>query len=303
MTKTIKEIFVVFFVMSIWCMSCQNRPKKNLHSNNQFVVTSKESDTAAWTKPNSITVTCDEYATVKTELGIFANNVWNKKAAGNKKWSQCIVKKTVGNSTIYGWSWSWPYGKTVIFGYPQIKVGSSPWDPEPKFDERFPMVISQLERLNVSIDVETSSNGNYNLATSMWLISEPNQGSKPNKSIIAAEIMFWTYATVGQFNPAGQKYGEVIVAGESWEVWYEKNWSDASFVNKNRWVYISFKAKKMAFKTNINALELLRYAIQEKLISENLLIADIELGNEVMSGKGTTWVQDFKIQTELKSFD
>lgn len=220
-----------------------------------------------------------------------------------KNGANASKKKTVGDSTIYGWSWSWPYGKRAIYGYPQIKVGSSPWDPEPTFDERFPIAISQLENLNISFDVETRSNGNYNLATSMWLIIEPNQSSKSNKSNIAAEIMFWTYATAGQFNPAGQKYGEVLLAGEWWEIWYEKNWSDASLVNKNRWVYISFKSKKNALKTKINALEHLRYAIQEKLISENLLITDIELGNEVMSGEGTTWVKDFKIQTELKSFD
>lgn len=162
------------------------------------------------------------------------------------------------------------------------------------------MSIPQIKHLNISFDVEIRATGNYNLATSMWLIREPNQCPKPNKSIIAAEIMVWTYSTAGQFNPAGRKYAEVLIAGESWEIWYEKYWSDASFNNKNRWVYLSFKAKKSAFKAQINALELLRYAIQEKLISENLLIADIELGTEVMSGEGTTWVKDFNIQSELK---
>jgi hypothetical protein len=300
MTKTIKELFVFLLVISIWCISCQKRLVKVSQSNNQIVETSNKYGTNVWTKPNSITVACDDYATVITEHGVLTNNVWNKQAADNKKWSQCIEKKTEGDSTIYGWSWSWPNIKRAVYGYPQIKVGSSPWAPEPKFDDRFPMAISQLEKLNVSIDVEISSIGNYNLTTSMWLISEPNPSSQPNQSIIAAEIMFWTYATEGQFNPAGRKYGEVTVAGENWEVWYEKNWSDASGANKNRWVYISFKAKNLVFKTNINALELLRYAINEKLISDSLLIADIELGNEVMSGEGMTWVKNFNVHSAIK---
>lgn len=257
-------------------------------------------DKSAQTELDSITVTCDDYATVKAELGILTNNVWNKRAAGNKKWSQCIVKKNKGDSTIYGWSWSWPKGKRAIYGYPQIKVGSSPWDPEPKFDNRFPMAIAQLEKLTISIDVETNSTGDYNLATSLWLIRKPNPDSQPNPSIIGAEIMVWTYATKGQFNPAGRKYAEVTLAGEQWEVWVEKNWYDTSEVHKNRWVYVSFKAKNFALKTTMNALELLRYAFHEKLIPDNLLIADIELGNEVMSGEGITWVKDFKIHAELK---
>ncbi len=300
MTKKIKKLFVFLLVISIWCISCEKKQEKVSERKNQLLETSNKSGTNEWTKPGSITVTCHDYATVITEHGVITNNVWNKQAAGNKKWSQCIEKKTEGDSTIYGWSWSWPKGRRAIYGYPQIKVGASPWAPEPKFDDRFPMTISQLKKLNVSIDVETSSNGNYNLATSMWLIREPNPGSQPNQSIIAAEIMFWTYATAGLFNPAGRKYGEVTVAGETWEVWYEKNWYDTSGANRNRWVYISFKAKNFGFKTTINALELLRYAIHEKLISDSLLIADIELGNEVMSGEGMTWVKEFNVQSALK---
>jgi hypothetical protein len=300
MIQTINNLLIILLAISMGCLSCQKKKDPISQSKNPIAETSNKSGTNAWTKPSSIPVTCDDYGTIQTKQGILTNNVWNKKAAGHKKWSQCIVKKMEGDSIVYGWSWSWPKGKRVIYGYPQIKVGASPWAPEPKFDDRFPMDLSQLEQLDVSIDVETSSNGNYNLATSMWLIREPNPSSQPNQSIIAAEVMFWTYATEGQFNPAGRKYGEVTVAGESWEIWYEKNWSDASGVNKNRWVYISFKAKNQAFKTTIHALELLRYAIQEELISDSLWIADIELGNEVMAGEGTTWVKDFHVQSALK---
>lgn len=300
MAKANKGLFAFLLAISFLYISCQKRPVQDSQSNKQIVVTSRKSSTNARTKPYSNTVTCDDYATIITEHGVLTNNVWNKQAAGNEKWSQCIEKKTQGDSTIYGWSWSWPNVKRAVYGYPQIKVGSSPWAPEPKFDDRFPMAISGLEKLNIYFDVEINSSGNYNLATSMWLISEPNPGLQPNQSIIAAEIMFWTYATEGQFNPAGRKYGEVMVAGDKWEVWYEKNWSDASEVNKNRWVYITFKANPLGLKTNVNALELLRYAIHEKLISDSLLIADIELGNEVMSGEGITWVKDFNIYSVIK---
>ena len=138
MTKTTKELFIFLLVISIYCISCQEKVSQ---SNNQIVETSNK-----WTKPGSITLTCRDYATVITEHGVLTNNVWNKQAAGNKKWSQCIEKKTEGDSTIYGWSWSWPKGKRAIYGYPQIKVGASPWAPEPKFDDRFPMALAQLEK-------------------------------------------------------------------------------------------------------------------------------------------------------------
>lgn len=301
MLKTTKEIVLILTGISIWFISCQNKNIQDSDKKQQTLTAAFDSVNAANKQYTSNPVTCENYATVKTELGIVTNNVWNKRAAGNREWSQCIVKKTDGDSTFFGWTWSWPYGNRAIFGYPSIKIGSSPWAPEPRFDDRFPLEISRIEKLTVTFDVETNSNGNYNLATSMWLIREPNLSSKPNKSIIAAEIMFWTFATEGCFHPAGKKLGEVQLDDEIWEVWFEKNWSDVSMQNKNSWVYIAFKARKSAFKTTFNALELLRYAIQKKFISESLLIADIQLGNEVMSGSGITWVKIFKIDTELKS--
>jgi hypothetical protein len=112
--------------------------------------------------------------------------------------------------------------------------------------------------------------------------------------------MFWTYKTAGQFNPAGQKFGEVNLDGETWEVWVEKNWIDTSGINRNRWVYIAFKSKTQTLKTTIKALDLLQFVIRAKLISNDLFIADVELGNEVMSGEGLTWVKSFNVFSKMK---
>ncbi len=135
----------------------------------------------------------------------------------------------------------------------------------------------------------------------MWLITEAYKGSEPNKSVIAAEIMFWTYYTGGHLDPAGRKYTEVIISDRVWEVWYQSDWEDKSGINDNKWIYISFKAKNPSLKAGIPGFELLNYAIQEGLISRDLYIADIELGNEIMSGSGITWVKEFNVDYEEKS--
>lgn len=255
----------------------------------------KSSDIAIWVKPESTTISCAEYYNVETKDGIFTNNVWNKHAAKQDPWSQCLEKRTIGGSTQYGWSWSWPRGRRVVYSQPQIKVGSSPWAPEPKFDSSFPLKISDLTKLSISHDIEVHSNGQHNTATTMWLTTEPYKGNKPKLSIIAVELMVWTYSTANHFNPAGRKRGELRVGDMTWEVWYQKDWEDKSMVNNNNWISVSFKAGTSSMKAEIPALTLLNYAIQQKLIPEGLFVADVELGNEIMSGDGIAWVKTFRV--------
>ncbi|WP_444943744.1 GH12 family glycosyl hydrolase domain-containing protein [Microbulbifer sp. ZKSA006] len=248
-----------------------------------------------WVKPEGATISCDDFYSAPTKLGVLSNNVWNKYAAKDDPWTQCLKERLVDGELQFGWSWSWPFGRQLIYSQPQIKVGSSPWSPEPKFDDSFPLKMSSLTKLDISHHTESVSNGDHNTATTMWLISEEYRGDEQNRSVIAAEIMIWTYFTEGHFSPAGRKYSELTVNGAAWEVWYHKDWRDMSGVNDNNWVYVSFRLKQPSMKISIPALELLSYAVKEGLISKELYIADVELGNEIMSGSGVTWIKDFTV--------
>lgn len=239
---------------------------------------------------------CGDYLAKPTANGILYNNVWNKLAAEDNEWTQCLKQRTVNDTVQHGWSWEWPRGRQVIYAYPQIKLGASPWAPEPAMDTRFPAQISTLKKFDVSFEVETETDGDHNLATSMWLTESPVKGDKPDSSTIAAEVMIWTYSTKGHFNPAGKKHGTIKTGDSEWEVWLEKNWKDMSGQNKNRWVYLTFRAKTQSLKAEIDIKKLLDYAVAEQIITSDLYVADIELGNEIMSGSGVTWVHSFQIE-------
>ncbi|NTS76806.1 glycoside hydrolase family 12 [Catenovulum sp. SM1970] len=255
----------------------------------------KQNDEKHWIKPESTTLSCDHYFSHSSELGVLINNVWNKNAAHDKPWSQCIEQRVVDKQIQQGWSWSWPSDQSVIYAYPQIRIGASPWAPEPKYNADFPLQIAQLSELTISHELEIDTNGEHNTATSMWLMDEPYQGITANKSVIAAEVMIWTYETSGHFNPAGRKHSEIKIGGQVWEVWYKSSWYDMSGEHDNRWAYLAFRAKQSSMKATIPALQLLNYAIDNNLLANNLYIADIELGNEVMKGSGITWVKNFEV--------
>lgn len=268
------------FIVAICFCSCQAKHSKIINS----------------IKPESITVTCEEYASIETEFGVVNNNLWNKHAAEEDNWNQCLEQRGVENLVQYGWSWSWPRSRRVVYAYPQIKVGSSPWAPEPKFDDRFPLRITELQELRLSHSLEIYADGDYNVAATMWLTREPYKGKEPKPSIIAAEVMIWTYATENHFDPAGSKYGELEIDNKTWEVWAEKKWSDTSGINENEWTNVTFRAQEFSLEYTVELLDLLNHAIQGNLLSPDLWVADLELGNEVMSGNGATWVKEFDVQ-------
>ncbi len=248
-----------------------------------------------WNKSDSTSITCKDFDAFSTPEGVLTNNVWNKHAAEDDAWSQCLEKRRLGEQIQYGWSWSWPMNRRVIYSQPQIKIGASPWAPTPKFDNSFPLEIAELKKLTIEHSLEINTNGDHNIATTLWLISEPYTGNSPKPSIIVAEIMIWTYATQGHFSPAGKKQAEVRIGTGIWEVWYHKDWDDKSGVNENRWINVTFRAKNDSKSATIPALKLLEHAIDSDFISDNLYIADIELGNEIMSGSGNAWVKKFTV--------
>ena len=245
-----------------------------------------------WKKPETQTINCGDYFSESTSSGILYNNVWNKSAAKAFPWSQCLEKNlTTG---LFGWSWAWPTKSNAIFSYPQIKLGISPWDPQSKVDSEFPLDGASLRSLVVEHELEVQGNSEHNVATSLWLTNTKEIGENPNPGVIIAELMIWSYATPAHMSPAGAYKGDFEAGNELWEVWVEKNWSDASGVHGNKWAYITFRAKNRALKVKFDVVNFTNYAVEHNILPRTFFISDIELGTEIMSGSGLVWVKQFK---------
>lgn len=253
-----------------------------------------------WTKPNTIELGCESFQSIKIKDLVLYNNTWNSASAKDASWKQCLEQKLDVNDTVYGWSWSWPNKGRQIFAYPQIKIGSSPWEPLPKVDNRFPVKIDQLESLIISHDLDIDADSQFNVATSMWLTDSSSIGDIQNKSIITAEIMVWTFATAKHMNPAGHNIGVIEQDGKKWSVWLDKSWGDSSGQNENEWIYVTFKAEVFNLSNRFDIAALLNNNILSDLNLEQSYIADIELGTEIMRGQGLVWVNSFNAEMQLR---
>lgn len=234
---------------------------------------------------------CEAYQSVPTDEGVLYNNVWNFRAAGDFDWSQCIVENL--QTGELGWSWRWPKREGYIYGYPQIKRGSSPWDPLPRVDDQFPVKLGDLSSLTVSHELEISTDGQHNVATSFWLIENPARHDRAPKEAIVAEVMVWTYRTPKHMRPGGKRIGTMTHAGQNWSIWLDENWGDPSEQNENQWIYISFVSDKPQLKAGFDLSVLLADPRLSHLGLQDNWIADAELGTEIMSGAGVVWVKHF----------
>lgn len=249
-------------------------------------------------EPQLVTKTlgCTDWLSVTTPVGRLSNNVWNKQAAGTFNPTQCLEQRVAGNSLQYGWSWNWPASSNTIFAYPEIVVGAKPWEPGPGNDARFPRQVSATNRMLVSYDAEVTTTGVHNLAASIWLINTPTVANPPVTSNVVTEMMIWTRSTT--FNPGGSYRGNVVIDGVEWEVWAAENWGDNSGANANRWTYIAYRAVKPALAITFDARKLMADAASRGLLSTSSYIADVELGNEIMSGSGTTFLKSFSVSID-----
>lgn len=257
-----------------------------------FACQKESASKMVWEKPDTQTINCGDYFSESTPNGILYNNVWNKNAAKNSPWSQCLEKNSA--TGLFGWSWVWPTRSNVIFSYPQIKLGISPWAPQPKLTSEFPLDNLSVNSLVVEHELEIQGDSEHNVATSLWLTNTKEIGENPNPGAIIAELMIWSYTTPNHTNPAGTHKGDFEAKNQTWEVWVEKNWTDASGANNNRWTYITFRAKNKNLKAKFDVIDFTNYAIEHNFLPKTFYISDVELGTEIKSGSGLVWVKQFE---------
>jgi hypothetical protein len=146
--------------------------------------------------------------------------------------------------------------------------------------------------------VEITTTGDHNLAASIWLIRTPTVSNPQDRSVIATELMIWTESTPTWFAPGGTKRGEVQIDGMDWEVWAAEDWGDNSGENPNRWCYIAYRAKTPIRLIGYDARKMIADAISRGLTTADLYIADVELGNEIISGTGKTFLKSFTVMID-----
>jgi hypothetical protein len=215
------------------------------------------------------------------------SNPWNKGATSGRYRQKIFIKDDNGQP-VFGWVWKWR-DSTGVATYPEVLVGHSPWQGEIAPDSGFPFQIG-TKNLVVDYDIVMSAVGAYNLAFEFWTVS-----SLPvSKDRVTNEVMIWVAGE--QLGAAGNVVGKVTLGGNTYTIFQNKSHGDASGAHSNKWAIISLVLDRPLLKGRLDIGEIISFLADKGYLSRSDYVADLELGNEVMRGVGTTVVKKFDVQ-------
>jgi len=229
------------------------------------------------------------------ERCFLVNNAWNRGAAG-VHFAQEIFDENVAGNRAVGWRWRSPWQiSSSIVSYPEMICGNKPWDqPMGAFPglPLHPEANPGSKRLIADYNIRLQATGVYNLAFSLWAVSN----LPPSPATIRCEAMIWI-ANSGQ-KPAGTLRGTINVQGTDYDVWINDHQHDNSGANKNEWTYVAFVARRPVLRGPLDLGAFVDDLRQRGILTPAQWLTDVELGNEVAEGAGITEIQDFALRLQ-----
>jgi serralysin len=219
------------------------------------------------------------------------NNVWNKGAASGV-YSQRLFRESLNGKPAIGWQWQWPYSVNVV-AYPEVIYGDKPWDKPLGLVADFPFQAGS-KQVTANFDIKLQASGTYNMAFTLWAITDP---ANPKKTI-SHEIMIWNVNH--NLTPAGAKKETITVGGNTFDVYVKSNHGDDSGANANMWTYVGFAPRESVLKGPFDIGAFLDYLIDQGILTTANYITSIELGNEIVTGKGITEISNYGIVIKNK---
>jgi|SRR6478735_2552340 len=248
------------------------------------------SGTAPARRQPGVTSDCVNYSTTNREAYEYQNNMWAEdKARG--PFEQCVVARTQAGEKQLGWTWDWPGYEPLGFGYPEIIFGWKPWSNHSTTAE-LPRRIVELQSLTARYAVTTESSGKVALSLTMF-VTDSNRTSDANPRAIVGEVVLWLDYPEGAV-PIGTRTQVFDVAGTRYELWHTAQHGDRG--DGTGWGLFYLKGPNHRLRGTIQLQPLLEYLSTQRFIQSDRFVATVELGNELMGGSGTTWVQDFEVR-------
>lgn len=205
---------------------------------------------------------CEDFSRIARGTYEIVNNIWDRAGYPGK---QCITR--------FGWTWDWPMSSQGVRSYPSIRQGWQPWAGRSTF-ARLPIRVSKMKGIGASFSVTTEQSGSYNTAFEMWI----TDSATPSPRSIRTEIMIWTDRSV--LLPAGSKIETVTLDGRKYDLWLK--------TNHQGWRYVAYVAHRKQLSGSLRLDAFVADCVKRGWVTPDEYVADIEFGNEIVNGKGST---------------
>jgi Glycosyl hydrolase family 12 len=232
---------------------------------------------------------CVNYSVTTRGPFQYQNNMWAQdKAKG--PFEQCVITRQIDGKAQLGWTWDWPGFEPLGFGYPEIIFGWKPWSDKSTTLE-LPIRIADLQELALRYAVSTESAGEVALSISVF-VTDSADATRPNPRAIMDEIVVWLDYP-DDATPVGTRTALVELAGVQYELWHTPDHGNRG--DGTGWDLYYFKGPNQQVRGTTRLEQFFDALLKKNLLRADHFVASVELGDELMSGSGTTWVQDFQV--------
>lgn len=232
---------------------------------------------------------CEEAVTAASGSYEVENNVWGKGALTD--WSQCVGAT---NSTRRGlaarWTWDWKSQDNQVKAFPEVVFGHKPGTAR-STTPLLPRKLGEMRRVIMDYDISTQRSGTGNLSVDIWLTDTPTPTTFAVPPI-THEVMIWL-ETFGPMYAGGEQIDTVSIHGMPYRVYVGEKFGLG-------WRYIAFKPENTPMQpvAQLDLMPYLLYLQTKGLVTPESHVANINLGNEIISGAGTTQVNHLDIDVE-----
>jgi hypothetical protein len=216
-----------------------------------------------------INLRCGDWMMINNGEYQARNNTWNK--GDITDWQQCIGLGNDTDGTLMArWTWDWPASDTIV-AFPSILFGHVP--PVDPTTETLPINLDEINSATVSYEIESEYTGRGNVAFDIWLMDTqlPTQWGVPP---LTHEIMIWIDVSSGR-HPPGRLVDQVSIDGIQYKVYVADNFGAG-------YRYIAFASEtSLLGSESLNLVSFFSYLRQQDLVTGEVYLAAIELGNEI----------------------
>jgi hypothetical protein len=226
---------------------------------------------------------CEDWSQRLEGAYLVENNVWNK--GGLSDTEQCVFLEGGEEGVEAGWAWNWPGFRLNVVAYPSIVYGKKPWFPT-STTPSLPRRIGDLECLWADFQAGREGKGNGNLAFDLWLTED--EAAEPES--ITREVMIW----LGHqgMRPAGRRVASLSLDGREAELWRREGHGGADGL---AWTLLIFVYRPEVTEGPLDLKAHLDFLVENGYVSADEYLADVELGNEVVSGYGRTVLTGYEV--------
>lgn len=240
--------------------------------------------------------TCRNGGSIRFGEFLLYNNMWGA-PVGEPQTTLCI--KTF-SSESFGWNWSRPLPSTNVTVYPQVIWGRKAEFAlnEKSTTDKLPVAVDSLISLELSLDLSTDADGEYDLAFDIWIT---NSSTAWGHALAPThEIMIWLLWSPSQ---AGHSIEQAPIHGtvdDGHTRYYHRDLGRATGI----WELHIFTIQEQGVPAKINFVPFFHHVWAEGYTRPRYL-SSIDFMNEVWYGKGETIVTTyhFDVKATMQSLE